>query len=111
MSRLLTTSSQETRSPFLFTEIVSFDADPQWFMIFTLASESVLLALVLYKWWECRRIYRDLSEVTNGERLLTVMVGDSVKYYISYVHWFLITWVICSITNIGCYRPHKTVFS
>ncbi|KLO11820.1 hypothetical protein SCHPADRAFT_450749 [Schizopora paradoxa] len=54
---------------------------PQWLIIFALASESVIVVLVLYKFWCCRSICGSLSGFSTNEHLLSTMVRDSVKYY------------------------------
>jgi len=70
---------------------------PQWLLIFALGSESIVLALVLYKSWQCRSMYNDLSEVSTNDHLLSLMVRDSVKYYIAIFVVYAATLVVAFI--------------
>lgn len=60
----------------------NFSLHPQWYMIISISSESILLSLVLYKAWDRGRLYHDFSELSS-EHLLSVMVKDSIKFYVS----------------------------
>jgi len=66
----------------------NFSLYPQWFMILSFSSESILLGLVLYKVWNNRKFGYHHNFSAGGSSntskcLLTIMVRDSVKFYIA----------------------------